>query len=109
MKTKNQGKKIDRDSFDHVCQVSHGANVVPHLERWVDLHPAMATVDLNAVSKIYGTTVGAVYSVDLSISDGEFIVLVGPPGRGKSTTLRMIAGLELIGIRFSSVAGDLPP
>ncbi|MEN9668791.1 MAG: hypothetical protein RLZZ386_698 [Planctomycetota bacterium] len=54
----------------------------------------MATVELKAVSKIYGATVRAVDSVDLSISDGEFIVLVGPSGCGKSTTLRMIAGLE---------------
>ena len=54
----------------------------------------MATVQLKALSKVYGTTVRAVDSVDLSISDGEFIVLVGPSGCGKSTTLRMIAGLE---------------
>ena len=73
----------------------------------------MATVELKAVSKIYGTTVRAVDSVDLSISDGEFIVLVGPSGCGKSTTLRMIAGLEdLSGGTISignRIVNDVPP
>ncbi|CAA0125976.1 Trehalose import ATP-binding protein SugC [Mycolicibacterium vanbaalenii] len=36
----------------------------------------------------------AVAGIDLSIADGEFMVLVGPSGCGKSTTLRMLAGLE---------------
>ena len=73
----------------------------------------MATVELKAVSKIYGTTVRAVDSVDLSITDGEFIVLVGPSGCGKSTTLRMIAGLEdLSGGTISignRIVNDVPP
>jgi len=38
--------------------------------------------------------VHAVKGIDLSIADGEFVVLVGPSGCGKSTTLRMIAGIE---------------
>ena len=38
----------------------------------------------------------AVQNFNLTIADGEFIVLVGPSGCGKSTTLRMIAGLEEI-------------
>ena len=73
----------------------------------------MAKVELKAVSKIYGTTVRAVDSVDLSIADGEFIVLVGPSGCGKSTTLRMIAGLEdLSGGTISignRIVNDVPP
>ena len=73
----------------------------------------MATVELKAVSKIYGTTVRAVDSVDLSIANGEFIVLVGPSGCGKSTTLRMIAGLEdLSGGTISignRIVNDVPP
>ena len=73
----------------------------------------MATVELKAVSKIYGTTIRAVDSVDLSIADGEFVVLVGPSGCGKSTTLRMIAGLEdLSGGTISignRIVNDVPP
>ena len=56
----------------------------------------MAEVLLEKVGKTYGNDVRAVESVDLSIRDGEFVVLVGPSGCGKSTTLRMVAGLEEI-------------
>lgn len=38
----------------------------------------------------------AVKGIDLSIADGEFVVLVGPSGCGKSTVLRMVAGLESV-------------
>src|SRR5262245_40840168 len=41
-----------------------------------------------------GTTKPAVNRLDLSIEDGELLVLVGPSGSGKSTALRMLAGLE---------------
>ena len=61
----------------------------------------MADVRLNQVVKEYPGGVLAVRQLDLSIKDGEFLVLVGPSGCGKSTTLRMIAGLEDI------TAGDL--
>ncbi|MBI5498755.1 MAG: sn-glycerol-3-phosphate ABC transporter ATP-binding protein UgpC [Deltaproteobacteria bacterium] len=53
----------------------------------------MATVELRGVCKSYGA-VHVVRGVDLTIADGEFLVLVGPSGCGKSTVLRMIAGLE---------------
>jgi multiple sugar transport system ATP-binding protein len=53
----------------------------------------MATVEFRGLVKRYGT-VEVVHAIDLSINDGEFIVLVGPSGCGKSTTLRMLAGLE---------------
>jgi multiple sugar transport system ATP-binding protein len=56
----------------------------------------MATVELKEVTKVYPGNVTAVYPTDLSIADGEFVVLVGPSGCGKSTTLRMVAGLEEI-------------
>jgi len=56
----------------------------------------MADVLLEGVGKTYGSDVRAVETMDLSIGDGEFLVLVGPSGCGKSTTLRMIAGLEEI-------------
>jgi multiple sugar transport system ATP-binding protein len=54
---------------------------------------AMAEVVLDAVSKRFGGTV-AVADLSLTIGDGEFTVLLGPTGAGKTTTLRLIAGLE---------------
>ena len=56
----------------------------------------MAEVKLQDVCKVYGSKVKAVKEFNLTVKDGEFIVLVGPSGCGKSTTLRMIAGLESI-------------
>ena len=55
----------------------------------------MAAIEIENVTKRYGK-VAAVHGVDLTVADGEFVVLVGPSGCGKSTTLRMIAGLEEI-------------
>jgi sn-glycerol 3-phosphate transport system ATP-binding protein len=55
----------------------------------------MAHVDIRKVHKSYGK-VPTVHGIDLSIGDGEFVVLLGPSGCGKSTLLRMIAGLEEI-------------
>jgi multiple sugar transport system ATP-binding protein len=53
----------------------------------------VAEVALADVSKRYGA-VEAVRGFSLSITDGEFVVLLGPTGAGKTTTLRLIAGLE---------------
>jgi len=53
----------------------------------------MADVILRQVSKRFGTT-EAVCDLSLAIEDGEFIVLLGPSGAGKTTTLRLVAGLE---------------
>src|SRR3954468_19528935 len=53
----------------------------------------MASVGIRDVKKAFGTT-QVIHGVDISIADGEFVVLVGPSGCGKSTLLRMIAGLE---------------
>jgi multiple sugar transport system ATP-binding protein len=72
----------------------------------------MATIELDRLVKRYGQTT-VVHGIDLSILDGEFVVLVGPSGCGKSTTLRMIAGLEEISggtIRIGGrVVNDLQP
>ncbi len=56
----------------------------------------MATVTLKKVEKVYANGFKAVHGIDLRVEDGEFMVLVGPSGCAKSTTLRMIAGLEQI-------------
>lgn len=53
----------------------------------------MAEVALIDVSKSYGA-VEAVRGLSLAMADGEFVVLLGPTGAGKTTTLRLIAGLE---------------
>jgi multiple sugar transport system ATP-binding protein len=53
----------------------------------------MASVTLRNVSKVFGP-VNVLSGIDLTIEDGEFVVLVGPSGCGKSTLLRTIAGLE---------------
>ena len=56
----------------------------------------MSEVVLDDVSKVYPDGTKAVDGLDLSIGDGEFLVLVGPSGCGKTTALRMVAGLEEI-------------
>lgn len=73
----------------------------------------MATVSLRKVEKEYENGFKAVHGIDLDIQDGEFMVFVGPSGCAKSTTLRMVAGLEDITggeIRIGErVVNDLPP
>src|SRR3954447_17628121 len=55
----------------------------------------MASVQYDAATRLYpGTSKAAVNELNLSIADGELLVLVGPSGSGKSTALRMLAGLE---------------
>lgn len=54
----------------------------------------MAQVKLQGVRKVYNNGHVGVDRADLTIGDGEFMVLVGPSGCGKSTLLRVIAGLE---------------
>jgi multiple sugar transport system ATP-binding protein len=80
---------------------SKASNVVARLNQG----RKMADVVLKSVGKIYPGDVEAVADVNLSIADGEFVVLVGPSGCGKSTTLRMIAGLEDVTSGDISIAG----
>ncbi len=54
----------------------------------------MSQIQLENIVKRYEDGFVAVKDANLTIEDGEFMVLVGPSGCGKSTTLRMIAGLE---------------
>ena len=54
----------------------------------------MSRIELRAITKVYLPDIVAVDHVDLSVDDGEVLVLLGPTGSGKSTVLRLIAGLE---------------
>jgi len=54
----------------------------------------MGAININNVGKIYPNGTRALEDVNIEINDGEFVVLVGPSGRGKTTLLRMVAGLE---------------
>ncbi len=53
----------------------------------------MAEVSLTGVSKSFGEDI-ALADVSLTIPDGSFVVLLGPTGAGKTTTLRMVSGLD---------------
>lgn len=73
----------------------------------------MARVTLKQVEKQYPNGFKAVHGINLDIKDGEFMVFVGPSGCAKSTTLRMVAGLEEItGGEIwigDKLVNDLPP
>ncbi|MDR1781630.1 MAG: ABC transporter ATP-binding protein [Bacilli bacterium] len=50
-------------------------------------------IEARNVSKIYGTQ-KALDKINLTINDGEFLVIMGPSGSGKSTTLNLFAGID---------------
>jgi multiple sugar transport system ATP-binding protein len=64
----------------------------------------MGFLDIQNVTKSYGS-VEVLHRVDISVEEGEFLVLVGPSGCGKSTLLNMIAGLEGISSGDISIKG----
>ncbi|MEM9551490.1 MAG: ABC transporter ATP-binding protein [Pseudomonadota bacterium] len=55
----------------------------------------MAEVVLDGISKAFGVT-QAVQDITMTVPDGSFVVLLGPTGAGKTTTLRLISGLETL-------------
>lgn len=72
----------------------------------------MAEVTLSGLTKSFGAT-RALEGVSMTIPDGAFVVLLGPTGAGKTTTLRLIAGLDRpdagdIAIAGRSVLTDTP-
>ena len=73
----------------------------------------MARLRIRNLEKVYGNSFKALHGISLDIEDGEFMVLVGPSGCAKSTTMRMIAGLETITggeVRIGdTLVNDLPP
>ena len=64
----------------------------------------MAEVALQGVTKRFGRA-EAVADVSMTIPDGAFVVLLGPTGAGKTTTLRLVAGLERPDAGRVSIAG----
>jgi multiple sugar transport system ATP-binding protein len=73
----------------------------------------VAEIELDRLTKVYADGTRAVRELELTIGDGEFVVLVGPSGCGKTTALRMVAGLEPITSGEVRIAGrvvnNLPP
>jgi multiple sugar transport system ATP-binding protein len=72
----------------------------------------VANLDIQHLSKSFGKT-RAVQDVSLSITDGEFLILLGPTGAGKTTTLRCVAGLEkpdagIVNMNGQSINGLTP-
>ncbi len=67
----------------------------------------MAEVKFNKLEKVYSNGFKAVHGIDLTIQDGEFLVIVGPSGCAKSTTLRMLAGLETISGGEITIGGSV--
>jgi multiple sugar transport system ATP-binding protein len=65
----------------------------------------MAEVVLSGATKKFGQVI-AVDRMDLSVADGEFFVLLGPTGAGKTTTLRLVAGLERADAGTISIGGS---
>lgn len=64
----------------------------------------MATLEVKSLTKHYGKTVG-IEDLDLEIDDGEFFVILGPSGAGKTTTLKSIAGLIEVDHGTVSIGG----
>ena len=64
----------------------------------------MSDVSLKGVSKRFAA-IAAVSDLSLDVADGEFFVLLGPTGAGKTTTLRLVAGLEKADAGSISIAG----
>src|SRR5260370_40376067 len=66
----------------------------------------MAEIVLEHLSKSYPDGHTAVRDLNITIADGEFLILVGPSGCGKTTTLNMIAGLEDISSGELRIGGE---
>lgn len=66
----------------------------------------MAEIVLEHINKSYPDGATAVRDLNITVADGEFLILVGPSGCGKTTTLNMIAGLEVISSGELRIGGE---
>ncbi len=71
----------------------------------------MGSIVLGNITKLYenagGSKVQALDNLNLTVEDGEFLVIVGPSGSGKTTILRVIAGLEQVSSGTISIDGKI--
>ena len=70
-----------------------------------------AYVKLDKVSKIYGTgevEIRAADEISFEITRGEFVVIVGPSGAGKTTVLNILGGMDTASHRLRRRMGSLP-
>src|SRR5260370_30800949 len=67
----------------------------------------MSELVLEHLTKVYPNGVEAVRDLSLHVADGDLMVLVGSSGCGKTTTLRLIAGLEEATARNILIGGRL--
>jgi multiple sugar transport system ATP-binding protein len=67
----------------------------------------VSEIILRDVSKTYDNGYQAIHQIDLTVREGEFMVVVGPSGCGKSTLLRMVAGLETVSGGEISIGGEV--
>jgi iron(III) transport system ATP-binding protein len=72
----------------------------------MSLDSKTSTVVFEAVTKQFGVSVKAVDAVSFEIENGALVTLLGPSGCGKTTTLRLIAGLEMVTSGRILIAGE---
>src|ERR1700746_14031 len=77
--------------MEGACGIPKGA---ARIEQTLRLSTGRVSIELRKVSKQFGG-VSAVKNVGFSVAEGELLALLGPSGGGKTTVLRMIAGLEM--------------
>ncbi len=74
------------------------------MRRWRAKEGAVAELRLAGITKRFGAK-AAVRDLSLDVASGEFVVLLGPSGAGKTTTLRLVAGLETPDTGHVHIAG----
>src|SRR5258707_3810613 len=105
-------ERVSGSTFGPIrCRSSTRSQVVRSAPRCMK-EARMAEVEIRAVSKAFGKA-QAVNDLSLTVGDGEFVALLGPTGAGKTTTLRLVAGLEApdsgsIRIGGRDLTGDAP-